>query len=105
PPFLLERFPRLDKSRFARCRAKFARITDARNAGELLAAENQGQGVAAPRLHTPILEQILQRAARPAGVQPQTLSALPQAHGDPPRVQFRKTQTSSFFRLELQHSA
>src|SRR2546426_9044864 len=104
-PSLLERFPRHDKTRLGRGRPKFASIADARNGNELIATENQRQAGAVPRRNAPLLEQILQRATWPAGVQPQTLPALPQAHGDAPRAQFRDTQTPSFFGLELQHSA
>src|SRR6266571_3945362 len=100
-PSLLERFPRHDKTRLGRGRPKFASIADARNGNELIATENQRQAGAAPRRNAPLLEQILQRATWPAGVQPQTLPALPQAHGDASRAQFRDTQTPSFFGLEL----
>src|SRR5256885_11823510 len=105
PPFLLEGFQRRDRPGFPRRRQEFAGLADPRNGNELVAAVTQGKPVPAPRRNAPLLEQVLQRAARPAGVQAQTLPALPQARGDAHSAQFRETQAASLFGPELQHSA
>src|SRR3972149_10176649 len=101
---LSERFPAQYQSGLRRPRLPGAVLADARHADQVFATVEHRPARALPGWNAPLLQKLLERAPRPAGVRLQPLPAFAQAYRHLGPAELRDAQTTPFLGLEFEHA-